>query len=121
MAKAPDRLRRRAERRGHLAEYLAAFYLLAKGYRLVALRYRTKAGEIDLIVRKGDLAVFIEVKARAGEQEGVDAVSYTAQRRIKAASDIWLSRQRNASRLSTRYDVMVVLPRRLPRHFPDAF
>ncbi|MET3587304.1 putative endonuclease [Pseudorhizobium tarimense] len=85
------------------------------------MRYRTKAGEIDLIVRKGDLVVFVEVKARAGEQEAVDAVSFTAQRRIGAASEIWLSTQRDAVKLSSRYDIVVVMPRRLPRHFPDGF
>lgn len=114
------RERRRAERRGHFAEYAAALFLLAKGYRILAIRFRTKAGEIDLVARKGDLAVFVEVKARVGEREAVDAVSATAQRRIRAASDIWLSRRSDA-RLSQRYDVVAVLPGRLPRHFPDAF
>ncbi|MCB5201513.1 YraN family protein [Neorhizobium sp. T786] len=113
--------RRKAERRGHVAEYAAALLLLLKGYRIVALRYRTKVGEIDLIARKGDLVVFVEVKARVGEREAVDAVSVTAQRRIRSASDVWLSRRADAARLSQRYDVVAVLPKRLPRHFPDAF
>ncbi|MEH6690638.1 MAG: YraN family protein [Pseudorhizobium pelagicum] len=116
-----DRSRRSAERRGHVAEYLAAFFLLLKGYRILALRYKTRSGEIDLIARKGDLAVFVEVKARVGEREAVDAVSATAQKRIRAASDIWLSRRPDAARLSQRYDVIAVLPGRLPRHFRDAF
>jgi putative endonuclease len=102
--------RRKAERRGHVAEYVAALLLLVKGYRILALRYRTKPGEIDLIARKGELVVFVEVKARIGEREAVDAVSFTAQRRIRAASDVWLSHRRDASRLSQRYDVVAVLP-----------
>ena len=117
----PLHRRRRAVLRGHLAEYLAAGLLLLKGYRILAIRYRTRAEEIDLIGRKGDLAIFVEVKARVGEREAIDAVSATAQRRIRAASDIWLSRRADAARLSQRYDVVAVLPGRVPRHFPDAF
>ena len=113
--------RRRAQRRGRFAEYLAAAFLLVKGYRIIAIRFRTKAGEIDIIARKGDLAIFVEVKARVGEREAVDAVSATAQRRIRAASDVWLSKRSDAARLSQRYDVVAVLPCRLPRHYPDAF
>ncbi|MCF6369344.1 YraN family protein [Rhizobium halophilum] len=116
-----SKLRRQAERRGHFAEYIAALFLLAKGYRILAIRFRTRAGEIDLVARKGDLAVFVEVKARADERAAIDAVSITAQRRIRAASDVWLSKRPDAARLSQRYDVVAVLPGRLPRHFRDAF
>lgn len=116
-----SKLRRRAERRGQLAEYIAALFLLAKGYRILAIRFRTRAGEIDLIARKGELAVFVEVKARADERMAIDAVSITAQRRIRAASDVWLAKRPDAARLSQRYDVIAVLPGRLPRHFRNAF
>ena len=59
--------RRKAERRGHVSEWIAAAYLFLKGYRILARRYRTKLGEIDIIARKGDLAVFIEVKAHGAK------------------------------------------------------
>jgi len=113
--------RQRALRRGHLSEYIAALYLLMKGYRIAAFRYRTKLGEIDIVARKGDLAVFVEVKARRDERVAVDAVSYAAQKRIRDASDLWLARQRDSHRLSQRYDIVAVLPGRLPRHFISAF
>ncbi len=113
--------KRRAERRGHIAEYWAALYLLVKGYRILALRYRTKVGEIDIIARKKDIVAFIEVKARASETGAVDAVSYTSQHRIRAAADVWLSRRKDASALSHRFDIVAVLPRRMPKHFIDAF
>ena len=113
--------RQKAERRGHFSEYVAAIYLLLKGYRILAMRYRTKLGEVDLIARKGDFVAFVEVKARANEQLGIDAVGFESQRRIRAASDLWLARQPDAGKLSQRYDVVVVLPHRWPRHFPDAF
>jgi putative endonuclease len=116
-----QRKRRRAERRGHVSEYLAALYLLFKGYRILAFRYKTRLGEIDIVARRKTLVMFVEVKARAREGDAIDAVSYDAQRRIRAASDIWLSRRRDAHLLSARYDIVAVLPWKLPRHFPDAF
>lgn len=107
--------RRRALGRGQVSEYLAALYLMLKGYRIVALRYRTK--EIDIIARKRNLAIFVEVKALREEMSAIDAVSPTAQNRIRAASDLWLQRQRDYALLSRRYDIVAILPGRLPRTF----
>ncbi|MCD2185174.1 YraN family protein [Rhizobium sp. GN54] len=118
---AEKKLRRKAFRRGHRAELIAALYLIARRYRIMAIRYRTKVGEIDIIARKGDLVACVEVKARASEEGAVFAVTGTAQHRIRAASDFWLARQPDAHRLSIRYDIVAVLPWRLPRHLPDAF
>jgi putative endonuclease len=115
------RRRRRAERYGRLSEFVAAAFLVVKGYRILALRYRTPMGEIDIIARKGDLVIFVEVKARARLVDAVDAVSIATQQRIRNASDLWLARRRDAHRLSQRYDIVTVQPWRLPVHFPDAF
>ena len=113
--------RRKAERRGRVSEYVAALFLILKGYRIVALRHRTKLGEIDIIARKRDLVVFVEVKARSSDNAAVDAVGFTTQRRIRAASDLWLAKQRDGTGLSQRYDIIAIRPGRLPRHFQDAF
>ena len=119
--KGADRKRIRAERLGRWSEYRAALALLIKGYRIVALRYKTKAGEVDIIARRGDLVIFVEVKARKDLRAGVDAVSYTAERRIENAADHWLRRQSDATRLSLRHDIIVVRPWRWPTHFEGAF
>ncbi|CUX18478.1 YraN family protein [Agrobacterium genomosp. 13] len=113
--------RREAERRGHAAEYWAALYLLLRGYRILAIRYRTRLGEIDLIARKKDVVAIVEVKARSSAEGAVDAVGWRSQQRIRAAADLWLSRRRDAGRFSLRFDIVAVLPRRLPQHFIDAF
>lgn len=122
---AATRRRIKAERRGHFAERLAALALRLKGYRILARRHRTKLGEIDLVVRKGDLIAFVEVKARSGEWTAIDAVSLAAQHRIRGAGDLWIATQagrgRDMSRYSFRYDIVAILPGRWPRHFPDAF
>ncbi|MDQ0455365.1 YraN family protein [Rhizobium paknamense] len=119
--KNPQNRRKQAERRGRLAEWLAVLFLLLKGHRILALRHRNRFGEVDIIARKGDLIVLVEVKARASERLGVDAVSHDSQRRIRAAGDAWLSRRSDAHRLSIRCDIVVVLPGRWPQHFKDAF
>lgn len=122
MGEPGERLKRqKAWRRGHMAEYLAAAFLLLKGYRILAIRHRTKLGEIDIVARKGDLAVFVEVKSRRGAQEAIDAVSFSSQKRIRAASDLWLARQPDFALMSQRYDIVAMLPGRWPQHFPDAF
>ncbi|MGN6469363.1 MAG: YraN family protein [Rhizobiaceae bacterium] len=116
---ATDRLR--AYRRGHRGEWLAAMALMVKGYRIVARRYRTKLGEIDLIARRGDLVLVVEVKARPTLIEAMEALSRTSERRIEAAADLWLSRQPDHGRLSIRFDMVAVLPRRWPVHVENAF
>lgn len=119
--KGADQKRIRAERRGRWSEYRAALSLLFKGYRIVALRYKTRAGEVDIIARRGDLVIFVEVKARRDLRTGVDAVGQAAERRIANAADHWLRRQSDATRLSLRHDIIVVRPWRWPVHFEDAF
>lgn len=113
--------KRRFERKGRRAEWLAALALLLKGYRIVSLRYKTPVGEIDIVARKGDLIALVEVKARRDLISGVDAVSYPAQRRIEAAGALYISRQHDSARLSWRCDIVVVSPWTWPMHLEDAF
>ena len=114
-------LRRKALRRGSFSESLAALALRLKGYRIVERNFRCPFGEIDLVARKGDLIAFVEVKARRSVAEAVDAVSGRAQRRIANAGEHWIGRQRDWDRLSWRFDIVAVLPRRWPVHLPGAF
>ena len=110
-----------AERRGHRSEWLAAWALRLKGWRIVAKRFKTKTGEVDIIARKRDLIIMVEVKARGSLIEAMDAVTPMAQRRIEAAGDIWLARQPDFARLSVRYDLVAVLPRTWPVHVERLF
>ena len=113
--------RRKAYRRGHRSEWLAALALMLKGYRIVARRYRTKLGEIDLIARRGDLVIMVEVKARPTLLEAMEAIGRESERRIEGAADLWLTRQKDYGRLSMRFDMVAVLPRRWPVHVENAF
>src|ERR1700738_5338516 len=79
-----------AFRTGLSAETRAAAYLMAKGYRILAKRFRTPYGEIDIVARRRNLLAFIEVKARASLDEAAFAVTPRQQRRIIDAAQAWL-------------------------------
>lgn len=114
-----DRLK--AYRRGHRSEWLASLALMVKGFRIVARRYKTKLGEIDLIARRGDLVLIVEVKARPTLMSAMEAVGRESAHRIEGAADLWLSRQRDYGRLSVRFDLVAVLPWRWPVHVENVF
>ena len=113
--------RRRAYRKGHLAEWIAALWLLVHGNRIVGRRYKTRNGEVDLIARKGDLIIFVEVKARSQVDQALNAVSATSMKRISDAGEYWISQQRDYSKLSWRFDIVAVLPWQFPKHFKDVW
>ncbi len=113
--------RQRHERRGHRGELFAALALMLWGYRIVARRYKTRLGEIDLIARRGNLVLIVEVKLRPTLIEAMDAIGRISERRIEAAADLWLMRQPDHARLSLRFDMVAVLPRRWPVHVANIF
>ena len=117
----------KAWQRGRNAERLAAWYLRAKGYRILAERYKTPSGEIDLIAtrlakpfaNRGRHLVFVEVKARATLQDGLEAISPRQQQRIRAAAETFLTRNASGTGRGTslaprmvqcRFDAIVVPP-----------
>ncbi|MFZ1815510.1 MAG: YraN family protein [Rhizobiaceae bacterium] len=113
--------RKAALRRGHRGEMLAAFALRLRGYRIVDRNFRNRLGEIDIVARKGDLIAFVEVKVRATHADAINAVGPKARHRIANAANSWIGRQPDADRLSWRFDIIAVTPRRWPRHFEDVF
>ena len=112
--------RRAAYRRGDRAELLCLWQLRFKGYRIIARRYRTPVGEIDLIARRGSVLAAIEVKARDDFATASEAVSIRQRQRIARALEHFLNFRPDLALLSPRFDVMLVAPRRLPRHLVDA-
>jgi putative endonuclease len=110
-----------AFRTGLSAESRAAALLMAKGYRILAKRFRTPYGEIDLVARKRSLVAFIEVKARANLDDAAYAVTPRQQQRIIAAAQAWLMAHPEHANFELRFDAMLIAPRRLPRHLLAAF
>jgi putative endonuclease len=110
-----------AFRTGLSAESRAAAYLMAKGYRILAKRFRTPYGEIDLVARKRALLAFIEVKARASLDDAAYALTPRQQARIIEAAQAWLMAHPEHAEFEIRFDAVLITPRRLPRHLLAAF
>ena len=110
-----------AFRTGISAESRAAAYLMAKGYRILAKRYRTPHGEIDLVARRRNLIAFVEVKARASLDDAAYAVTPRQQQRIIDAAQGWLVAHPEHAEFELRFDAMLSAPRSLPRHVLAAF
>ena len=110
-----------AFRTGLSAEIRAAAYLMAKGYRIMAKRFRTPYGEIDIVARRRSLLVFVEVKARASLDDAAYAVTPRQQQRIIDAAQAWLMAHPEHADFDLRFDVMLITPRHLPRHLSAAF
>jgi putative endonuclease len=121
MARPDVSRRRKAYRLGFLAEWIAAGFLLIKGYRILALRYAAHSGEIDIIAMRRDIVVFVEVKARAHREAGLMAISQEKQRRFARAVHHWIGRNPWSMSRTLRCDAIIVLPMRLPYHLEDAF
>jgi putative endonuclease len=110
-----------AFRLGISAESRAAAFLIAKGFRILARRWRSPAGEIDIIARRRDLVIFVEVKARERLEEAAWSVTDRQRARIAAAAEVWLARQGDHPFRDMRFDAVLVAPGRIPVHIPAAF
>ncbi len=113
--------RKAAERRGRFGESLALLYLRVMGHALLARGYRTRQGEIDLVMRKGRLIVFFEVKRRGDFLSAGEAIRIQQKRRITAAAKQYLRDHPGMARLDQRFDAILLAPGRLPRHIKDAW
>jgi putative endonuclease len=110
-----------AFRTGLSAEARAAAYLMAKGYRILARRFRTPHGEIDVVARRRNLIAFVEVKARASLDEAAFAVTPRQQARIINVAQAWLVAHPEHAEFELRFDAILIAPRHLPRHLLAAF
>ena len=113
--------RRAAVRRGRRGELRAVWLLRLKGYRILARDLRTPAGEIDIVARRGDTLAVIEVKWRDSWEDAAVAVSARQQARIAAAARLFLARHSRHAACVVRFDIMLVVPRRWPRHVLNAW
>jgi putative endonuclease len=110
-----------AFRVGLSAESRAAALLIAKGFRILARRWKSPAGEIDIVARRRHLLVFVEVKARNTLDEAAESLLARQQRRIVAAAEVWLAAYPDDTIRDFRFDAILVAPGKMPRHIPAAF
>jgi putative endonuclease len=118
---AAQRERHKAFQLGLSAESRAALYLIVKGFRILARRWKNPAGELDLVVRRRKLLLFVEVKARTSFDEAAESVTPRQQQRIVAAARAWLAIHPDPLITEIRFDVILITPGKWPRHIQAAF
>ncbi|UZK64702.1 YraN family protein [Sphingomonas sp. M1-B02] len=118
--KGATRDRRAAESRGREGERRAAWWLWLRGWKILDRRVRTPAGEVDLVVRRGALVAFVEVKTRATDAELDFAIDERRLSRVAAAAEYLMPRY-VAPGDDIRVDVILIAPGKLPRHIENAW
>ncbi len=93
---------------GLWGEEQALKYLKKKGYKLLQSRYRTRLGEIDLIMRRREVVVFVEVKLRSNAMSAAprDYVTASKQHKLKSAAMEWMAQ--NGGDIPVRFDVIEI-------------
>lgn len=112
--------RQAAERFGRWGERRAAWWLRLQGWRILDQRIRLRAGEIDLIARRGKTIAFIEVKTRATTAALDLAIDEYRLRRVVAAVNA-ISHRYACPGDDIRIDIMLIAPRTWPRHLVNVW
>ena len=110
-----------ARRSGRRAEWLAALWLMAKGYRILGLRLATPFGEIDLLAQRGGVLAVVEVKRRRTLEEALIAVGDPQRLRLLRAGETFAARLRRPQATVVRLDLIALAPGRWPRHIRAAW
>ncbi|MFC3695365.1 YraN family protein [Chenggangzhangella methanolivorans] len=119
MAAAPERIR--AFRLGLSAESRAVWLLRLTGWRIVARRWSAGVGEVDVVALRGRTLAFVEVKARSTFRDAAEAVTPRQQARIRRGAEAFLAKRPEFARYVVSFDVVLVVPGRLPQRVPNAF
>ena len=112
---------RLARRSGRRAEWVAALWLMAKGYRILGLRLVTPFGEIDLLAQRGEVLAVVEVKRRRTLEEALYAVGDPQRLRLLRAGETLAARLRAPQAVVVRLDLIALAPGRWPRHVRAAW
>jgi putative endonuclease len=116
----PSPERQKRYRSGHSAEWVAAAYLVTRGHRIIARRFKTGAGEIDLVTLKSGRIAFIEVKRRPTLADCEASIMPNLRNRVRAAANLWMAKNPNHQALTCGFDLMFILPWRWPVYLIDA-
>lgn len=98
-----------ARLRGDEGERLASKHLKSLGYKILEKNYHCRTGEVDILASKGEVLIFVEVKARGSERFGtaLEAVDQRKQRRIISAARHWMA-AKGLVDTAVRFDVVAV-------------
>lgn len=108
-------------RRGIWGELKALLFIMTRGYLPLYRRYRTKYGEIDIIAKKKNTLIFIEVKSRPTAQGGYDSISFKQKERIKNTALAFFRKHPKYHQCGMRFDAVIISPNKWPTHLMDVW
>ncbi len=106
---------------GRRGEVLAALWLMAKGYRILGFRLKTRQAEIDLLAMRGKTLAVVEVKRRTSLLVALETVSFDQRDRLRRAGAALAASRPALAGAAVRLDLIALAPGKLPRHIPDAW
>lgn len=106
---------------GILAEKIAILFLQLKGYKILQSRFKTRAGEVDIIAKKSNIIIFIEVKARKGNYLIEEVLRKSQISRIRRAAEIFISKKPKYHNSNLRFDFIEVGKFFIPKHHKNFF
>ena len=112
---------RTSHQTGLAAERLCRLALRLKFYRILAERYKTAMGEIDIVAQRGNTVIAVEVKSRATHESAAESISPHQQARIARALQNFIQRHPRFAQANLRFDVMLATPNRWPKHIKNAW
>ncbi len=112
--------RQRRYRSGLTAEFVAGVYLMARGYHLLERRCKTAAGEIDIVAVRGKRLAFVEVKRRKSIGEAEASITRHQRDRVRKAALVWIGARPRFQGHDIGFDLVFLVPGRLPVYLPDA-
>lgn len=112
---------RAAFKRGHGLERRAAWWLRLKGYRILAINWRSPAGEVDLIARRGGWLAIVEVKQRVDSETATWSLAPAQLRRLARAAEAFLAQHADLAALTVRFDLIAFGRFGRPMHLKDAW
>ncbi len=115
----PDPRRVAHERRGRLAEFVAAVSLICRGYRILALRHRNGLGEIDIVAVRGTRLAFVEVKNRATLADAEASLTARQTERLYAAASYWIAKRPFYRDHDRGFDTILIAPGHRPVYQRD--
>ena len=106
----------RSHREGHAAEWIAAVWLMLKGYQILAFRLKGRGGEIDILARRGRTLAVVEVKRRRTIEAAILSLGPEQHGRLAAAGQALARSRPSLQGLNLRIDMVALAPGRFPRH-----
>ncbi len=106
---------------GLFGEYISILFYKLMFYNIIGHRVRNYAGEIDIICKRFNQIVFVEVKTRSSDFNIDNPCDYSQVKRIKKAASLFLSQNNKFCYCNIRFDLVIIRPDRFPKIIKNAW